>query len=148
MRYTSAEFLALWKSLPGNFNDKKTLVGGPFVFAREMSAASDPRTDDEAAADETAFWADRKQAFVLEAAFDAYFASTPEGKEEGRWDNVVAWQWIAAGRPAKIPARGHSLRMQFFARFKAEWLAHMQDGTAMTMVAPSVASKRPRRRSL
>jgi hypothetical protein len=87
----------------------------------------------------------RDESQAVNAAFAVYFASTPEGKEEGRWLNAVPWQWVDAGRPTKIPVGGHPLRKQIFARFKAEWLAHRDLGTPMTMVVPTELGKRPRR---
>ncbi len=69
-------------------------------------------------------------------AFETYFASTPEGQEEGKWLNLPAWQWIAAGSPAKIGVGKHPLRQQALHRFETEWNRRAETGEAMTMVPP------------
>jgi hypothetical protein len=66
----------------------------------------------------------------------AYFASTPEGAEEGRWLNEPTWMWIKAGSPTKIHVGGHPLRKVTFAKFEAQWREGAATGTPMTMVAP------------
>ena len=145
LRYTSAEYLAFWKSIPGTFADKKEAMGGPFVYARQMAAADAEMSDEEVMARYNESRAERDAEIALRSAFERYFASTPEGQEEGRWLNVVHWQWAAAGSPPKIPVGGHPMRKLTFAKFEAEWLAHTRSGTPMTMVAPPAPSKRTRR---
>jgi hypothetical protein len=70
-------------------------------------------------------------------AFQIYFASTDEGKQEGRWLNVANWEWIKAGSPTKIPVYGHPLRKVTFARFEREWRERTANGTPRTMTPPA-----------
>jgi hypothetical protein len=57
----------------------------------------------------------------------------PKAWKEGRWDNVVYWQWAQAGKPEKIGVGQHPARPAAFARFHAEWLERNAIGQAMTM---------------
>jgi hypothetical protein len=73
----------------------------------------------------------------IRTAFQTYFASTPEGMEEGKWLNVATWEWIKAGSPTKIGVGAHPLRRTAFAAFSTQWQRRAETGEAMTMVPPA-----------
>jgi hypothetical protein len=132
-RATVADYITLWHSYPGTNADKTESFGAPMVFARQFAERQDALSDDQVAINEEQAAAERVEANRIKKAFEAYFASTPEGMEEGRWLNTVYWQWAAAGRPEKIDVGKHPARPAAFAKFRAEWVERNATGSGMSM---------------
>ena len=82
-RATAADYLELWKSFPGSDADKTAALGDPFAYAREMPALDAALTDEQLALNDERAAVERIETARITKAFNAYFASTPEGLERG-----------------------------------------------------------------